>query len=398
MRSRLTDLLVCPIDKHKLELLAWDTVRVSPSPAEAARIEAVGLSPERFTEEIVTGVLVNHERKVFYPIYRGVPRMLVFPTGVSRRFVQENAGRLRGELPGYTLPAQPPMPGEEDTLRSFSREWVSYDWNPRAYWGVTPEVMYRCMRFLLDLDRQPVRHQLVLEVGIGIGGIADYVSRSENCELCGVDLSYAVDAAYKNFGRNPLLHILQASVFALPFPDRRFDFVYSQGVIMCTHSTKAAFDHLAVLPRPGGRLYIWVYSHYDEERTLERRGLMALEKVVRPIVWRLPEFLQTAALTPFVPLYILRQRLVAGRDPSVHVTYGWREAMHAARDRFTPRFVYRHSEDEVRGWFEQAEYVDVQTASERTPPADIPASFVTATAVDGRLPRRSGPDGAAGLS
>ena len=86
-------------------------------------------------------------------------------------------------------------------------------------------------------------------MGIGIGGTADYISRSEECEIVGIDLGYAVDAAYRNFGQNPLFHIVQASVFSLPFRENTFDFVYSHGVIMATYSTKEAFDELARLPR-----------------------------------------------------------------------------------------------------------------------------------------------------
>ena len=48
------------------------------------------------------------------------------------------------------------------------------------------------------------------------------------------DLGYAVDAAQQNFGRNPLLHIVQASAFSPPFREKTFDLVYSQGVIMAT--------------------------------------------------------------------------------------------------------------------------------------------------------------------
>jgi hypothetical protein len=61
------------------------------------------------------------------------------------------------------------MPGEETVLRSFSREWVDYDWNRQSYWSVEPDAMYKTMNFLLDLDRRPVQDKLVLEVGIGIG-------------------------------------------------------------------------------------------------------------------------------------------------------------------------------------------------------------------------------------
>jgi uncharacterized protein YbaR (Trm112 family)/SAM-dependent methyltransferase len=383
MKLRLLDHLVCPIDKSRLELMEWETSLVALSSDDIGRIKALGLDPSLFLKDILTGVLINRTRKILYPIYRGIPRLLVSPTGLTREFMKIHAGRLSYELPGFDLPHETPPPGEEDVLRSFSNEWVNYDWKPGAYWNLSHEDMYRSMRILLDLNHRPLTKKLVLEVGIGIGGIADYVSRSEDCEMIGVDLSYAVDAAQKHFGQNPLLHIMQASVFALPFQENKFDFVYSQGVIMHTYSTKAAFDRLARLPRVGGRLYIWVYSYYDEERTLERRILMKMEQLIRPVVWRLPEWIQTAALLPITPLYLIHQNLLARCHMAIVIKYGWREALHAARDRFTPRFAHRHTEEEVCRWFSEAGYTELQSVNKRKRPDFVPDSLVLATAVDG---------------
>ncbi|HEX5632986.1 MAG TPA: hypothetical protein VFX50_07145, partial [Gemmatimonadales bacterium] len=155
------------------------------------------------------------------------------------------------------------------------------------------------------------------------------------------------------------------------------------GVIHHTFSTRDAFDRLARLPRHGGRLFVWVYSPWDEERTFERRMMMRLERVVRPLAWRLPDRLQTALLLPLVPLYMARQKLDAVRNGKGRVAYGFREAIHAARDRFTPRFVHRHSDDEVSAWVAQAGYRDLTRASEKPRPDYVPIAFTASTGVDG---------------
>jgi uncharacterized protein YbaR (Trm112 family)/SAM-dependent methyltransferase len=385
MMPRLMDIVVCPLERTPLELVEWETVPAVLPDKKVGRITAIGLDPRSFSREIVTGVLINRSRKVFYPIYRGVPRLLISSTGLTRKFVKVHAERLACELPGFTLPHEKPAPGEEAILRSFSKEWVSYDWNPKAYWNLSPEDMYRSMRFMMDLGRRPIQHKLVLEMGIGIGGIADYISRSEECEMVGVDLGYAVDATQKHFGQNPLLHIVQASVFAPPFRDNTFDFVYSQGVIHHTYSTRTAFDQLARLPKIGGRLYIWVYSpyDYDEDRNWQHRILMKLERIIRPVVWRLPDSLQTVALAPIVPLYLAYENVYLRNRDNRYIKYGWREAMHAARDRFTPRYAHRHTEEEVSGWFREAGYTELQCASKRNRPDFVPIWLVLHTAVDG---------------
>jgi uncharacterized protein YbaR (Trm112 family) len=383
MKPRLLDLLVCPIEKTRLELIEWESFPVTLSRENIARIERLGLSPIAFSKEITSGLLMNHARKIFYPIHDGVPRMLGFASGVMRHFTEKHADRIARELPGFTLPQELPMPGDEAVLRSFSSEWVNYDWDGGSYWNLSPDVMYKTMSFLLDLGKRPIKDKLVLEVGIGIGGIADYMAGTEECELVGMDLSYAVDPAYKHFNKNPFLHIVQGSAFTPQFQDNTFDLVYSHGVLHHTFSTKRAFDQICRLPKHGGRLYIWVYSPYDEERTLERRMLMKLETLIRPVVCRLPNKLQTVALLPIVPLYLVRQNLFLDRREVGFIKYGLREALHAARDRFTPRYIHRHSEEEVRRWFSDAGYIELQSLNKRERPNFVPISFSVATGVDG---------------
>lgn len=383
MRPRVADLVSCPLDRTPLELVEWEAEPAALSAEQQAELARRGLAAERFDRHVKTGLLVNRARRTFYPIAQGVPRLLVFPTAAVRAFVEQHRDRLARELPGFAPPAEPGQPGEGEVLRTFSTEWLNYEWDGRAYWGQPAEVTFQTMRWALDLDHKELAGRIALEVGIGIGGIADYVTRSTGCELVGIDLSYAVDAAQRTFGANPFLHVVQASAFAPPFREGSFDFVYSQGVLHHTFSTRLAFESIARLPRPGGRLYVWVYSPYDERRTAVRRVLMACETVLRPVCSRLPDRLQTMALAPWAPLYMLNQWLQARREPGQAAAYGWREAIHAARDRFTPRFVYRHTDEEVRSWFSGAGFHDLVSLAERPAPGFVPTALVACTGVEG---------------
>jgi SAM-dependent methyltransferase/uncharacterized protein YbaR (Trm112 family) len=375
------DILVCPLDARPLEMREWESTPLSLSPAERQRAEELGIRCELLEREIRTAVLVNPRLKVFYPVREGVPRLLTFPARVTLSFAGEHSEKLRRELPGFTLPEEATMPGEEDVLRTFSTEWINCKWDERAYWGLQPQHMFRVMHYMLDLGGFPVKGKRVLEVGIGIGGIADNIATTQGCELVGVDLSHAVEPAYHHFGRrNPFLHVIQASAFKMPFADGSFDFVYSHGVLHHTFSTKVALESVSRLPRPGGRLYVWVYSPRDEQRTLLRRALLALERVIRPVCWRLPTGLQSLFLAPFIPLYMVHQSLLRH---GARTRYCWREAMHAARDRFTPRFAHRHTEEEVGAWFRALGYGQIRYVSQRDHPLDVPVAFVACTAVDG---------------
>ena len=383
MKLRLLDHLVCPLDKTTLELQPWETSTRQMAAEETARAERLGVDPTKVSTEVLQGVLINRQRKLLYPIHHGVPRMLTFRTGVVDRFREEHSGRLRREFNGFSFANESSKAGESEVLRSFSSEWTNYDWTGQTYWSLTPTAWFKCMRFVLELEQKPIRDRLVLEAGMGIGGVADYLAREEGCEIVGMDLSYAVDVGYQHFGQNPFLHIVQGSVFATPFPEQTFDFVYSFGVIHHTFSTKTALASLAQLPRRGGRLYVWVYSPHDESRTLIRRGMMTLERMLRPVISRLPEKAQAVALAPIIPLYLGHQWWQAKRGDGSVVPYGIREAVHAARDRFTPRYIHRHTESEVSAWFHEVGYDQLFCGSQHEPCEYLPVFFTACTGVSG---------------
>jgi ubiquinone/menaquinone biosynthesis C-methylase UbiE len=308
--------------------------------------------------DITEGALTCSECRVYYPIFHSVPRMLTYPTEVALHHARVSASWLHANLPDFSLPHNTPPPGEKEVLRNFSTQWTEFGFSGRSYWSTTPERAVDWMRYSLGTSRHPFEGKLVLEVGIGIGAMADGVSRSERCEIVGVDLGYGVDTAQQYFGANAHLHVVQASVFALPFREATFNVVYSHGVIHHTYSTHTAFAQLARLPKEDGMLYVWVYSHEDGNTTRLRRTLMWVESAIRPTLSRLPRNIQIVALTPVVPVYMAYQGLVRRRKMGADaaVKYGWTEALIAARDRLTPPFAHRHSYDEVAEWFRSESY------------------------------------------
>jgi len=257
--------------------------------------------------DVVTGALTCERCYVYYPIHNGVPRMLTYPTLVAQIHAQENVKWIDQNLAGFHLPRAEPPPGEERVLRSFSKEWQDYKWTGTSYWETTPETTLRCMRYSLGIPRHSLKHNLVLEVGIGIGGTANALCRAEDCELVGIDLGYAVDQARRYFGQNPRFHIVQASVFALPFSTSTFDVVYSHGVLHHTYAPYIAFKEIAKLPKKStGMLYVWLYS-YEQERATPLRRFLMVERVVRPLLSWLPEIARTVLLLPTLPFYLLYQ-------------------------------------------------------------------------------------------
>src|SRR5262249_40745818 len=109
--------------------------------------------------------------------------------------------------------------------------------------------------------REQLRGKRVLDVGCGMGRFSDVASRW-GATVVGIDLSRAVDAAQRNVGGRPNVHIAQADVFELPFRAETFDFIFSIGVLHHTPDTRKAFDNLPGLLRRGGTIAIWLYARH----------------------------------------------------------------------------------------------------------------------------------------
>src|SRR5204863_1081280 len=84
------------------------------------------------------------------------------------------------------------------------------------------------------------RGRRLLDAGVGAGRFGERAA-AKGAEVFGIDLTPAVDAAYRNIGAWPNVHLFQADIFALPFRDATFDLAYSIGVLHHTPDTRAAF-------------------------------------------------------------------------------------------------------------------------------------------------------------
>lgn len=383
MRLRTLDFLVCPIYKTNLEILVWEYSNTEFSEYDLERIHGLGLDLGLFDKEIKTGALINRNQKIYYPIYNGVPRMLTYKCGVFEEFKIKYSEQIAKDLNGLVTPNLIPPKGELSVIKSFSKEWLEYDWNPDKYWKISSEMMFMSMKCMLDIENKPIKNKAVLEVGIGIGGIANYFSKEEKSELVGIDLGYAVDAAYRNFKGNIFLHIIQASAFRLPLKENLFDYVYSQGVLHHSSDPKLCFKNVSKMTKSKGYFYVWLYNNTNEYRNVIRSFIMIMEKIFRPLIWPLPSVVQDIVLVPFAFLYIVYQNFLLRQDKK-HVKYTWREAIHAARDRFTPRYAYRYSEEEISGWFEETGYKNLLRASERDFPRYLDPNFNLATVIIGQ--------------
>lgn len=295
MKERLAALLACPDCGGDLALSA----------------------AERAGADIVTGELACPRGHAF-PIRGGIPRFVSSDAYVSSFSYQWNA-HARTQF--------------DDARRTES--WDTF----RQKTGFAPE----------DLAGR-----LVLDVGCGSGRFLDVADRMGAAEAVGIDLSLATEAAWRNLGQRPAVHVIQADVFRLPFRPGTFDVVYSIGVLHHTPDTKAAFGKLPSLLRPGGRLAVWLYDDYYTAGKLT--------DLYRVVTTRLPQRLLHALCALSVPWYWATRIPVLGRvlrfvlPMSSHPNWRWRWL--DTFDWYSPTYQWKHRYPEVLGWFREAGLVD----------------------------------------
>lgn len=145
-----------------------------------------------------------------------------------------------------------------------------------------------------------LRGKSVLEAGSGAGRFTE-VLLNAGANVVSFDLSNAVEANYlNNKGKGDLL-LYQGSIYAIPFPDDYFDFVFCYGVIQHTPEPQRAYRCLFEKAKPGGKLSVDVYrkkvprpAKYRWRKITTRmnpRLLLAMIRAYMPLWFPLHTFL-----------------------------------------------------------------------------------------------------------
>jgi SAM-dependent methyltransferase len=209
-----------------------------------------------------------------------------------------------------------------------------------------------------------------LDAGCGSGRWT-YALAELGAEVTGVDLTAGgPESAHAELGERENVTFAQADLFALPFRPATFDFVVSWGVLHHTRDTRAAFERLVPLLKPGGTLFVMVY---EQGSRLREAGTDALRFVLR----RLSDERRYRACR----YLILRPSLAGLLSPFLIVAYAPEDPAKVSTiqfglfDAYSPRWNYLHTTDEVTGWFRDDGFEDV-----------VPLSSPGAVRVRGRVP------------
>lgn len=370
MWARFVKRLCCPLCQSQFDLSVFQETRVAVSKEDVILAKRQGLLDSDFSRRIDAGLLLCHQCKTWFPVFRGLPVLLPYATPVHAEFVAQFQGMLSQEPLSYRFPARQPVRGERFVLNSFSKEWLEYDYDG-VIWELSYEELEKRFQREMGLPSGEKEGLDFLEVGCGLGITTYFAFARYRADAVGIDLSLAALRASEQYKTNPFLHFVQASVFCLPFPAESFDLLYSRGVLHHTHSTEEAFKAMARHCRPGGSFYLWVYGKGSIQETLFRRLAFLGEALTRPLLSRSPDSWAARAFLSCAGIgYLAYNACHRLWNPETQAL-SFRRAVHAARDRFTPRYARRHATQEVMGWFEQAGFEDIDVLDWRImPPAE----------------------------
>ncbi|MEK6962895.1 MAG: methyltransferase domain-containing protein [Nanoarchaeota archaeon] len=246
---------------------------------------------------------------------------------------------------------------DDSYAKNFSKEWGWYQEVVDKIREPKEQESYFLRR--TGFSKKEVKNKLLLDVGQGAGIGMDWFLKY-GAEVVGMDISYAVDAAFKLHGLHPKAHIIQASVFKLPFKKAAFDYIYSVGVLHHTPNCKKAFFQLPKLLKKKGKIAIWLYPW---------QGFYSrLSDFWRFFSTKLPsKFLFHVCKLGVEPLYRLRQLPIIGGigksiPISTHPNPYWR--MLDTYDWYSPKYQSKHTNQEVVQWFKQANLKNIKVLSD----------------------------------
>jgi len=352
MKQRLLEILACPSCKGGLQLFI----------IENGDTDDGHVVLNRSGQEVISGVM-QCKCGIIYPIIEGVPRFLEggiinFPSFIERH--RERLNKLLGYKDQLIRSVDVQNFDDYANIRdSFSKEWGLFDYAADKTWGWTLDE--RIKVFLGDVNMNPeeVADKQLLDAGCGNGTLTAALS-DLGLQVVGIDLNDGLGRAYYNRTKfstkaKENVQYIQGNLLKSPLKTEVFDLVYSSGVIHHTPSSKSAFDNLVNLTRRGGRLYIWVYG----KRALPVRIFFKFGRYLKNIISLRSLVNLCRMLSPFYKVaaetlnffHIVRFRKRTTKEITLDLF-----------DAFAPRFNHWHTETEVRLWFEEHGYTNINVS------------------------------------
>lgn len=249
----------------------------------------------------------------------------------------EVLGRMVDEIPRFV---------SDEHLQSFGDQWTRFD----VAHDEEDRNTFEAKTGMPLSELQGIR---VLDAGCG-GGRYSRICGESGAMVTGVDHSRAVDKARQLCAHLDNVRFAQADLKQLPLEPGSFDFVFSIGVMHHDADTRAVFDAVAPMVRPGGRYSIWLYRRNQWWQEVINSGL-------RSVTTRVPHALlrpacHVGAVLGGIP--VVNRTLNKVVNFSAHPSYENRVC--DTFDWWAPDYQYHHTVDELLGWFREAGFTDMR--------------------------------------
>ncbi len=225
--------------------------------------------------DVTEGLLRSGCGRVF-PIVRGIPRVLPEAFALQPDFTRRHAARLPPQVPHV-----PDDAADADAIRR-TRESFGYQWT--VFSEMVIDFRQNFLEYISPLDQRFFPGKRGLDLGCGFGRHI-YNAATFGAEMVGVDISDAIESTRINTQGMANVHLVQADVYHLPFKPGVFDFAYSIGVLHHLPQPEKAFQCVVAMVRPGGAVFVWVYSN-------SRRIVNFILESARAVTTRSPKPLQ----------------------------------------------------------------------------------------------------------
>jgi SAM-dependent methyltransferase len=162
----------------------------------------------------------------------------------------QSAYPIRGGVPRFADLEHDEV--QRGTAENFGAQWLVFD-------QVQDHHEAQFLDWISPVTPDFVRGKVVLEGGCGKGRHTRLIGQWGARDVIGIDLSVAVEVAYRNTRDLPNAHIIQADIYRPPLK-RRFDYAFSVGVLHHLPDPRGGFASLVKHVKSGGAISAWVYG------------------------------------------------------------------------------------------------------------------------------------------
>jgi len=240
--------------------------------------------------------------------------------------------------------------------KDLAESW-GYQWTIQAegkletntYYGETEQQELNNFFNYLGITASDLLGSVVLDAGCGYGRLTRALGKY-GAEIIGIDIASSIERIHEYCQSSQNVHIIQADIANLPFKNEAFDYVWSKLAICYVHNPAQAFENLANLVRPSGRVMVAVPDKADLAFTVKLKDFFSISH-------RIPRRLLLYVSWCLAPALSLAKRILKKRKTSIKSNaFFLFNSLH-------PSFMTRHTREEVLGWFDKNNFSQTTSVS-----------------------------------